>query len=112
MMNEMKVRLQKLIAGTGLASRRKAEELITAGRVTVNGTTVDLSGLTGTGVATLTAAGRLGEIRLSLARGTVFIATFGTDADEATATVRSLPMARWWDVDVYPIAAPSRGGAS
>ncbi|MCC2642651.1 MAG: rluB [Nitrospira sp.] len=33
----MDVRLQKLIAGTGLASRRKAEELITAGRVTING---------------------------------------------------------------------------
>jgi muconolactone delta-isomerase len=63
-------------------------------------------------VAALTAAGRIGEIRLSLARGTVFIAAFGTDTDDATATVRSLPMARWWDVDVYPIAAPSRVGAS
>lgn len=36
----MEVRLQKLIAGTGIASRRKSEELISAGRVTVNGTTV------------------------------------------------------------------------
>lgn len=33
----MEVRLQKLIAGSGLASRRKAESLIAAGRVTVNG---------------------------------------------------------------------------
>jgi len=33
----MEVRLQKLIAGTGLASRRKAEEWISAGRVMVNG---------------------------------------------------------------------------
>jgi 23S rRNA pseudouridine2605 synthase len=33
----MEVRLQKLIAGTGIASRRKAETLIAAGRVTVNG---------------------------------------------------------------------------
>ncbi len=33
----MEVRLQKLIAGTGLASRRKAEGLIAAGRVMVNG---------------------------------------------------------------------------
>lgn len=33
----MDVRLQKLIAGTGLASRRKAEQLIVSGRVTVNG---------------------------------------------------------------------------
>jgi 23S rRNA pseudouridine2605 synthase len=36
----MEVRLQKLIAGTGLASRRKAEGLIAAGRVMVNGKTV------------------------------------------------------------------------
>jgi 23S rRNA pseudouridine2605 synthase len=33
-------RLQKLIAAAGLASRRKAEELITAGRVTINGAIV------------------------------------------------------------------------
>ena len=30
-------RLQKILAAAGLASRRKAEELITAGRVSVNG---------------------------------------------------------------------------
>lgn len=36
----MEVRLQKLIAGTGLASRRKSEELITSGRVTINGSVV------------------------------------------------------------------------
>jgi 23S rRNA pseudouridine2605 synthase len=36
----MEVRLQKIIAGTGLASRRKAEALIAAGRVMVNGKTV------------------------------------------------------------------------
>lgn len=39
-MTIMEVRLQKLIAGTGLASRRKAETLIAAGRVTVNGRVV------------------------------------------------------------------------
>ena len=33
-------RLQKIIAAAGIASRRKAEELITAGRVQVNGATV------------------------------------------------------------------------
>lgn len=36
----MQVRLQKVIADAGLASRRKAEEFITAGRVTVNGRVV------------------------------------------------------------------------
>ena len=33
-------RLQKIIARAGLASRRKAEEMIVAGRVTVNGAVV------------------------------------------------------------------------
>ncbi len=36
----MEQRLQKLIAAAGIASRRHAEELITAGRVTVNGAVV------------------------------------------------------------------------
>ena len=38
----MKQRLQKLISGAGLASRRAAEELIKAGRVTVNGAVAGL----------------------------------------------------------------------
>ncbi len=33
-------RLQKIVAAAGIASRRKAEELITSGRVQVNGQTV------------------------------------------------------------------------
>jgi 23S rRNA pseudouridine2605 synthase len=37
-------RLQKILARAGIASRRKAEELILAGRVTVNGTVVDRLG--------------------------------------------------------------------
>src|SRR5574340_39360 len=37
-------RLQKIIAAAGIASRRKAEELIAAGRVTVNGETVSALG--------------------------------------------------------------------
>jgi 23S rRNA pseudouridine2605 synthase len=37
----MKERLQKLIAAAGISSRRHAEELITAGRVTVNGKVVN-----------------------------------------------------------------------
>jgi 23S rRNA pseudouridine2605 synthase len=37
----MKERLQKLIAAAGISSRRHAEDLITAGRVTVNGKVVN-----------------------------------------------------------------------
>jgi 23S rRNA pseudouridine2605 synthase len=39
-MGDKKVRLQKFIASTGIASRRTAEELITTGRVYVNSTQV------------------------------------------------------------------------
>ena len=37
-------RLQKRIAESGICSRRKAEELITAGRVKVNGQVVKILG--------------------------------------------------------------------
>ena len=36
----MEVRLQKFLADAGVASRRKAEELILAGKIQVNGVTV------------------------------------------------------------------------
>src|SRR5579871_5389201 len=36
----MEERLQKILAGAGVASRRKAEELIAAGRVSLNGAVV------------------------------------------------------------------------
>ena len=36
----MEERLQKILSQAGIASRRKAEELIQAGRVTVNGATI------------------------------------------------------------------------
>ncbi len=38
----MKERLQKILSARGLASRRKAEEMIAAGRVSVNGQTASL----------------------------------------------------------------------
>src|SRR5512146_814006 len=38
------VRLQRFLAAAGVAARRKAEELITAGRVTVNGEVVRVLG--------------------------------------------------------------------
>ena len=38
------MRLQKYMAECGVASRRKCEEIIAAGRVTVNGAVVDVMG--------------------------------------------------------------------
>lgn len=57
-------------------------------------------------VAALQAAGRIGAVHLSLARGTVFIEGVAPDEDDARSLIESLPMARWWRLDLFPIAAP------
>ena len=62
-------------------------------------------------VAELEREGRVGRIHLALARGTVFIETFADGPEGAADTVRSLPMAKWWDLDVFPVGPPSTPGA-
>jgi muconolactone delta-isomerase len=63
--------------------------------------------------AELQAAGKIGAIHLAtISRGTVFIETFAENLEEATAIVLSLPMAIWWDIDVFPLSAPGKPGAS
>jgi hypothetical protein len=62
-------------------------------------------------VAKLEAEGRIGSIHLSLARGTVFINAFAEGLDEVAATIGTLPMAKWWDLDVFPTGAPTAPGA-
>ena len=45
--------------------------------------------------------------------GTVMDEVFADDADGAATCVRSLPMAKWWDLDIVPLGAPTvPGGAS
>jgi muconolactone delta-isomerase len=58
-------------------------------------------------VAALTAEGRLGAVHISMPRKTVFFEVFAADDGGAAATVQSLPMARWWTLDVYPTPAPT-----
>ena len=58
-------------------------------------------------VGELKAAGQIGAIYLStVTRGTVFLEIFADDEESARATVTSLPMAKWWDIDVFPINIP------
>jgi len=61
-------------------------------------------------VARLEAEGRIGSVHLALARGTVFIEAFGEDVDDVEATIRSLPMSTWWDLDTFALGAPSTSG--
>ncbi|MEI7860793.1 MAG: hypothetical protein WCI26_13295 [Acidimicrobiales bacterium] len=63
-------------------------------------------------VKILESEGRLGSIHLALARGTVFIEVFADDVDQAAETVRALPMSKWWDLDVFPLAGAASPGAA
>jgi muconolactone delta-isomerase len=63
--------------------------------------------------AELQAAGKIGAIHLAtISRKTVFIETFGATLEDAAATIQSLPMAIWWDIDVFPLSAPGKPGAN
>ena len=51
--------------------------------------------------------GRLGAVHISGPRQTVFIETFAADESAARATVETLPMARWWELDCFPVTMPT-----
>ncbi len=57
-------------------------------------------------VKALQAEGRLGAVHISPARGRVFLEVLAGDEDAASATVQTLPMAAWWEIDVYATIAP------
>jgi hypothetical protein len=57
-------------------------------------------------VKILESQGVLSAVRVSIARDKVFLEVSAADAAGATATVQSLPMSKWWDLDPYQIAVP------
>lgn len=48
--------------------------------------------------------GKLGSVHVAFARRVIFIEACGADEADVTATVRSLPMGGFFDLDVYPTA--------
>lgn len=59
-------------------------------------------------IAELQAEGRIGALYLATAaRKTVFLEVLDETSDGAVATVNTLPMARWWDLDVFPLNPPA-----
>ena len=58
-------------------------------------------------VLALRGEGRIGAVHISAPRGTVFIETFAEDEDAARATIETLPMARWWSLDCFPVTMPT-----
>lgn len=66
----------------------------------------------GSQVEVLTSEGRMGSGHISMPRRTVFLEIFAGDEVAAADTVRTLPMSKWWDLDVYPCPAPTLPGAA
>lgn len=57
-------------------------------------------------VRTLTEQGLLGAVHVSPARGRVFLEVSAADEGGARAIVETLPMAKWWDIDIFPTMTP------
>ena len=56
----------------------------------------------------LQAEGRVNALYLATAaRQTVFMEAFGHDIDDVVAMVNTLPMAKWWDIDVFHLNPPA-----
>ena len=51
--------------------------------------------------------GKLGAIKVSMARRTVFLETFADSEASAMEAISSLPFIKLWDVDIFPITPPS-----
>lgn len=58
-------------------------------------------------VRRLTEEGRLATVHVSPSRGRVFIVVHADDERGARAVVETLPMARWWEIDVFPTMTPT-----
>jgi muconolactone delta-isomerase len=49
-------------------------------------------------------AGRIGSVFLAVPHGKVFLEVNAHDSAAADATVQELPMAAWWDLEVFPLS--------
>jgi 23S rRNA pseudouridine2605 synthase len=99
----MRVRLHKALAGAGVASRRRAEELIAAGRVTVNGSPAQLGSTIEPGVDDVAVDGVAVELKATR----LYIAL---DKPRGATTTRSDPHAELTVMDVVLPALRSTPG--
>ena len=51
--------------------------------------------------------GLLGSIKVAMPKRTVFIEAFGQDDQTALETIYSLPLAKLWDIELFPITPPA-----
>ncbi len=60
-------------------------------------------------IAELQAEGRIESLYLATAaRQTVFLVVAGSSSEDVSAIVQTLPMALWWDLDIYPLNPPAQ----
>ena len=50
--------------------------------------------------------GLIGVIKVAMPKRTVFIEAFGQDDQSALETIYSLPLAKLWDIELFPITPP------
>ncbi|MFM7029730.1 MAG: muconolactone Delta-isomerase family protein [Micrococcales bacterium] len=55
-------------------------------------------------VSELQETGHLGAVRLAVPEGKVFLDVFSNDAAAAKSVVEELPMAKWWNIEVYALS--------
>ena len=51
--------------------------------------------------------GLIGVIKVAMPKRTVFIEAFGQDDQSALETIYSLPLAKLWDIELFPITPPA-----
>ena len=51
--------------------------------------------------------GLIGVIKVAMPKRTVFIEAFGQDDQNALETIYSLPLAKLWDIELFPITPPA-----
>lgn len=51
--------------------------------------------------------GLVGSIKVSMPRRTVFLEAFAEDEAAVTAAIQSLPMAKIWDIEIFPTTPPA-----
>lgn len=57
-------------------------------------------------VERLRAEKRMGTVHISMPRETVFIEVFSDSEESVRETIATLPMAKWWDIDLFPVTLP------
>jgi len=51
--------------------------------------------------------GLIGVIKVAMPKRTVFIEAIGQDDQSALETIYSLPLAKLWDIELFPITPPA-----